>query len=154
MDGGACAPRSPKRRTRCVTRLRHALVALLPHTSIQRHWRRSSPLTSRRGVRLIGIGEVARRIVGKAVLPVTEKDIQGAAGTLQLCAGQECGIKAAIHAMHDVYREEDADAILLANVSNAFNRLNREACLRNIRHFCPYSASCHQHLLPTIPPIR
>ena len=39
--------------------------------------------------------------------------------------------------MQDVYREEDADAILLADASNAVNRLNREACLRNIRHICP-----------------
>ena len=86
------------------------------------------------GVRPIGIGDVARCIAGKAILTVTGRDIQDAAGTLQLCAGQECGIEAAIHAMHDVYREEDADAILLADASNAFNRLSREACLRNIHH--------------------
>ena len=40
------------------------------------------------GVRPIGICEVVRRIISKAILSITSGDIQDAAGSLQLCAGQ------------------------------------------------------------------
>ena len=40
------------------------------------------------GVRPIGICEVVRRIISKAILPITRGDIQDTAGSLQLCAGQ------------------------------------------------------------------
>ena len=89
------------------------------------------------GVRPIGIGEVMRRILGKAILRLTNQDIKEAAGSLQLCAGQENGIEAAIHAMHDVFQDEETEGILLADASNAFNRLNRAVCLRNVQHLCP-----------------
>ena len=67
------------------------------------------PLDKRPGVRPIGIGEVVRRIVAKAILSVTGNQIQEAAGTQQLCAGQECGIEAAIHAMHDVFDDDEVE---------------------------------------------
>ena len=40
------------------------------------------------GVRPIGIGEIARRIIGRTVARVLKVDIQAAAGPLQLCAGR------------------------------------------------------------------
>ena len=43
------------------------------------------------GVCPIGIGEVIRRIVGKAILSVIGYDIQEAAGAIHLCAGQQAG---------------------------------------------------------------
>ena len=95
------------------------------------------PLDKKPGVRPIGIGEVMRRILGKAILRLTNQDIKEAAGSLQLCAGQENGIEAAIHAMHDVFQDEETEGILLADASNAFNRLNRAVCLRNVQHLCP-----------------
>lgn len=39
------------------------------------------------GVRPIGVGEVVRSIIAKAVLSIVGTDIQQAAGPLQLCAG-------------------------------------------------------------------
>ena len=39
--------------------------------------------------------------------------------------------------MHDTFGAEDVDAVLLVDASNAFNRLNREACMRNVAHLCP-----------------
>ena len=95
------------------------------------------PLDKKPGVRPIGIGEVMRRILGKAILRLTNQDIKEAAGSLQLCAGQENGIEAAIHAMHDVFQDEETEGILLADASNAFNRLNRAVCLCNVQHLCP-----------------
>lgn len=43
------------------------------------------------GVRPIGIGETPCCIIVKAVLAVTRFDIQDAAGSVQLCAGQIAG---------------------------------------------------------------
>ena len=55
--------------------------------------------------------------------------IQEVAGSIQLCAGQECGVKAAIHVTCGVFQSSEVEGILLANASNAFNRLNRGCCL-------------------------
>ena len=95
------------------------------------------PLDKRPGVRPIGVGEVLRRIVGKAVLVVVGPDVQSAAGSLQLCAGQTCGIEAAVHAMRDIFQQDSSEAVLLVDAKNAFNTLNRQVALRNISVLCP-----------------
>ena len=95
------------------------------------------PLDKNPGVRPIGICEVSRRIIGKAVLSIMNPEIQEAAGSLQLCAGQPCGIESAIHAMRSIYEDDETDGILLVDARNAFNALNRAAALRNIRWICP-----------------
>ena len=89
------------------------------------------------GVRPIGIGEVIWRIIGKAIIFITKGDIQSAVGSLQLCAGQEAGCEAAVHAMKHVLESPDTDAIILVDATNAFNTLNREVALRNIHQLCP-----------------
>ena len=58
------------------------------------------PLNQCPGVRPIGIGEVPRRIIDMAVLSLFCLDIQSAACPLQVCAGQEGGHEASVHAMH------------------------------------------------------
>ena len=64
-------------------------------------------------------------------------DIEDAAGPLQTCAGLKSGIEASIHTMKNIWQEETSDAILLVDADNAFNRLNREVALHNIREVCP-----------------
>ena len=49
------------------------------------------PLDKNPGVRPIGVGEVLRRIIGKAILSVIKPEILSSAGNLQLCAGQAGG---------------------------------------------------------------
>ena len=93
------------------------------------------------GVRPIGICEVVRRIIAKAILSVTNGDIQDAAGSLQLCAGQKAGTEAAVHAMNQAFKDPDREAILLVDANNAFNSLNRQVALRNIRAICPSMAT-------------
>ena len=92
-------------------------------------------------VRPIGIGEISQRIIAKAVLSVVGGDIQEAAGSIQLCSGQASGIEAAVHAMNESYRDNTVQAVLLVDASNAFNCLNRQAALCNIRHLCPSLAT-------------
>ena len=94
-------------------------------------------LKSPSGIRPIGIGEVLRRIIGKAVMTELKPDILNSAGNLQLCAGQKAGCEAAAHAMGDIFEEENTDAVLFIDASNAFNALNRTALLHNIGYLCP-----------------
>ena len=99
------------------------------------------------GVRPIGIGEVLRRIVGKAIVAEIKPELAEAAGCLQLCAGQKAGCEAAAHAMRSIYEEEETDAVLLVDASNAFNSLNRKVLLNNIQYVCPvistYVRNCY-----------
>ena len=83
------------------------------------------------GVRSIGICETVRRIISKAILHATKADLQEAAGPLQLSAGQVARIEAAVQAMKALFQNEHTEAV---DASNAFNSLNRDAALQNIRH--------------------
>ena len=95
------------------------------------------PLDKNPGVRPIGICEVLRRIIGRAVLDVLGLTVRESVGTRQLCAGQPAGIEAAIHAMQRTFVDPETEAILLVDASNAFNALNRKVALHNIRISCP-----------------
>ena len=45
---------------------------------------------------------------GKVIIDTISPEI---AGLLQLCAGQQAGCEAAVHAMNDIFQEEQTDAI-------------------------------------------
>ena len=92
------------------------------------------------GVRPIGVGETLRRLISKAILRVTRDDILKAVGILQLCAGQEAACEARVHAMRSLFEDDGVEAMLLVDASNAFNSLNREAAIRNVRVYCPILA--------------
>ncbi|XP_062508484.1 uncharacterized protein LOC134184756 [Corticium candelabrum] len=95
------------------------------------------PLDKRPGVRPIGVCETLRRIISKAVLSVVKSDILNVAGPLQLCAGQNVGCEAAIHAIRGIYDEDETEAVLFVDATNAFNTLNRQVALANISVNCP-----------------
>ena len=103
------------------------------------------PLDKKPGIRPIGIGDVSRRIIAKAILYVIRTDIQLAAGALQTCAGHDAGAEAAIHAMRDIYARENTDAVLLVDASNAFNQVNCQSALHNISILCPSFATILQN---------
>ena len=75
------------------------------------------------GVCPIGICEVARRIVSKAILFVLKGDIQDSVSSSQLCGGQIAGIEAAVDTVRQVFENDDTEAILMVDASNAFNSL-------------------------------
>ena len=85
------------------------------------------------GVCPIGIGEVVRRIIAKAILSVVKLDILEAAGSLQLCAGQDAVNEVAVHAMRAIYCDAATEAVLLVDASNAFNCLNRLVSLHDMQ---------------------
>eukprot|EP00923_Selenidium_pygospionis_P004428 GHVN01007124.1.p1 GENE.GHVN01007124.1~~GHVN01007124.1.p1 ORF type:complete len:991 (+),score=91.46 GHVN01007124.1:438-2975(+) len=95
------------------------------------------PLNKDPGVRPVGVGEVLRRMVGKMILITIKDEAMEAAGSRQTCMGLPGGCEAAVHALKEVFEEDETDAVLLVDADNAFNRLNRQAALLNIRHVCP-----------------
>ena len=105
------------------------------------------PLDKNPGIRPIGVGEVLRRIAGKVVVHTVREDVISSVGSLQVCAGQEAGCEAAIHAMHSIFESEETEAVLLLDASNAFNSINRNAFLHNVKVICPsistYVQNCY-----------
>ena len=95
------------------------------------------PLNKNPGVRPIGVNEILRRIIGKAVGWVLKTDIQEAAGPLQVATGLESGAEAAIHAMRQIFEDQNCEAVILVDASNGFNALNRQVALHNIQYTCP-----------------
>ena len=89
------------------------------------------------GVRPIGIGDTTRWIIAKAIFSIAKSDVQDASGCLQLCGGQLPGIEAAVEAVWTAFESDENEVVLLANASNAFNSLNRQVTLHNIRRLCP-----------------
>jgi hypothetical protein len=61
------------------------------------------------------------------------KDIQDAI--------QRAGAEAVVHAMNHTFNDQDCEAVFLVDVSNAFNSLNCQVALRNIRALCPSIAT-------------
>ena len=79
--------------------------------------------------------------MSKAILHVIRDDIQQAAGSVQLCAGQSAGIEAAIHTTNIRFSSPDNEGVLLVDTTNAFNSLNRQVALHNIQILCPAIAT-------------
>ena len=98
-------------------------------------------------IRPIGIGETLRRIVGKAVTRILKPEIQKSCGNLQVCAGIEGGCEAAIHSMREMFEDDENEAALLIDATNAFNAANRCATLHNISILCPafYTYLCNTY---------
>ena len=66
-------------------------------------------------VRPIGVTEVLRRIAGKVFMYMAKKYVLDAAGSLQVCAGQEAGSEAVIHTIYDVYKQYKTKAVFLVD---------------------------------------
>ena len=88
----------------------------------------------------IGAGKVLRKIAGKVIASVLKEDVIKCTGTIQVCAGQEAGIESAIHSMNMMHEDENTDAILPVDGSNAFNYLNRQSFLHNNSYLSPSKA--------------
>jgi len=63
-----------------------------------------------------------------------------AADSLQLSSGQPSECEAVVHVVKSIL-EEDYEAILLVNASDAFSSLNRQIMLHNILIICPTIAT-------------
>ena len=70
-------------------------------------------------------------------MSVLKKEFVSSAGSLQVCAGQEAVLEAAIHAMEKIFKEESTEAVLLVDAENVFNSIKRKEFLHNISTLCP-----------------
>ena len=77
---------------------------------------------------------MAKHIIDKAILVTAKGDIQNAADSIQLFAGQISGYEAAVHSVCESFLQDDTEAALLVDASNTFNSINRLLALHNIRH--------------------
>ena len=75
------------------------------------------------------------------MMTIVKQDVVRAAGPLQVCSGLEGGCEAAIHAMREIFEDEETEGILLVDAENAFNNLNRKAALHNMPLICPSLAT-------------
>ena len=73
------------------------------------------------GIWPIGVGEVVKRIIGKAILRTVKEDIQRVVGPLQLCAGYENGVEVASLTMQAVFEQDSTEAVLLVDAENALS---------------------------------
>ena len=99
------------------------------------------PLDKCPGIRPIGIGEVLRRLIGKSIGWTLKADLMESAGPLQASGGSQGGAEAAIHAMRTIFNNDDTEAVILVDASNAFNALNRQVALHNVQRTCPAFAT-------------
>ena len=58
-------------------------------------------------------------------------------GAIKLCAGQNSGSEAGVHALKLIFADTGNEAVQLVDATNAFNCLNRQVALRNIQINCP-----------------
>ena len=95
------------------------------------------PLDKNPGVRSIGIGEVIRRILGRAITKCLKSELMVLGSNYQLCPGQKRGIEHAIHTLRKQNEKTYSNAILLIDAENAFNSPHRNLALKNISNLCP-----------------
>ena len=84
----------------------------------------------------IGVGKVLRKVAGKVIVSVLKNEVIDYIVSFQVYAGQELGIEAALHSLNSMCNNENNDAVLLVDASDAFNSLNRNLFLHNISYIC------------------
>ena len=89
------------------------------------------------GVHPIGVCEVMRHIITRAVLFFLRDDILQAAGAFQLCVGQFSGAEAAVYAVWETFERVNTEVVLLVDTSNAFNSLNRMVAITSSKFIHP-----------------
>ena len=70
-------------------------------------------------------------------MDITKKDAQQVAGSLQVGAGQDSGAMTVIHAVCNLFQQDETKEVLLVDTENTFNSINRKAMLHNISITCP-----------------
>ena len=70
-------------------------------------------------------------------MKVAKEEIIASVGTLQVCAGHKAGCEAIVHTMRKIFEDEETDAVILEDASNAFNSVNRKLFLYDIQVICP-----------------
>ena len=70
--------------------------------------------------RLVYVGVVLRRMIGKGIMMVLNSDILNVTGYQQLCAGLESECEVAVHGVMDLLEEDTKHGLIQIDASNAF----------------------------------
>ena len=84
------------------------------------------------GVRLVGVGEMWRRLFDKIVLNLMGPESNMVCQGDQMCAGRKAGIDRAIHRLQALWDENSSTeewGFLLVEAKNVFNDINRVVML-------------------------
>ena len=77
-------------------------------------------------------------------MKILKKDVMHAAGSLQVCTGQEARAEAVLCLIFITMNK----AVLLVDAENAFNSINKNVMIHNISVVCPeistYVSNCYQ----------
>ena len=65
----------------------------------------------------------------KAFLAVVADDVREVSGCMQLCAGLEAGCEGDVTAMAIIFEDDNTEAAMLVDATNAFSLLNSQATL-------------------------
>lgn len=87
---------------------------------------RLTPLDKNPEVPPICVGEIMKKVAGKIVIAAIRNDIIVGIGALQVCTWHDAGGEI-VHSMRSFYNEEKTKALLLVDVENAINAVNRKA---------------------------
>ena len=79
---------------------------------------------------------------------ISKQDVMKAAGLLQVrCGEQEAVAEAALHAVHNIFKDHSTEAVLLIDAESALNAVNMKAMLYNFSIMCPiistYISNCY-----------
>ena len=76
---------------------------------------------------------------GKVVMKIAKEDITKAVSSLQLCAGQDKGSEASIHAMDSIFEANETEP--LVDADNAFNSTSWKIQLHDVEYLCPATST-------------
>ena len=143
MHGGVSAQVTRARRGISARHLHQLLSGFVPHMCIPHLSLHPWPVVSSHSTNTQVFAQSALGTQCTAPLPKLyfPSYNQDATGCQQMCGGQICGIEAAVHAARQAFNSEKCEAALLFDASNAFNSLNRQTTLQNIRRLCPLIAN-------------
>ena len=91
-------------------------------------------------LRPIAVGEVLRRLVGKAAATEAAPDLRAFLEPVQLGVGSKFGCERVVHVARQWLgrnRNEEDKVLLLLDMANAFNTIDRTAVMSATRRICP-----------------
>ena len=70
-------------------------------------------------------------------MSILKSDIQISVGNTQVCAGHRRGCEVSVHALVDMFNDDETEGVIQVDASNAFNSLNRNVLHHNVKIICP-----------------
>ena len=73
---------------------------------------------------------------------INKEDLVKVGGSLKVCVGQEAGAETVFHQAHHIFKDQNAEAVLLIDPEVIFSAINRKAMLLRISAICSMTSTC------------